>query len=169
MTYRHALLAFLAAPLAACIVVQEPAPTPMPQPRPIPEPQPQPDPQPAPGPVACEPSGPILYRETRRPLYNDAVPHQQFTIYQTGAIKKSGESGTTCLSEPQLESLRGALTAARMASAPQITCKAMPYLELRVTIDAIGSVTWKAPCSATPDAETLRGIELARAMIGVDR
>jgi hypothetical protein len=166
MQSRHALLALLALPLSACIIVQEPAPTtPAPRPRPVPQPEPQPLPQP----VVCEAAGPILYRETRRPLYNDAVPHQQFTVYQTGAVKKSGESGTTCLSEPQLNSLRGALTAARMAPEPQITCKAMPHLEIHVAIDGVGSVTWKAPCSATPDAETMRGIEIARAMIGADR
>ena len=164
MQSRTALLALLAFPLSACIIVQEPAPAPMRRP----VPQPEPDPQPKPQPVVCEASGPILYRETRRPLYNDAVPHQQFTVYQTGAIRKSGQSGTTCLSAPQLDSLRGALTAARMAPAPQITCKAMPHVELHVTIDGVGSVTWKAPCSASPDAETMRGIEIARALIGVE-
>ena len=163
MQSRTTLLAFLALPLSACIVVQEPV-QPVRQPRPAPQPEPRPEPEP----VACDASGPILYRETRRPLYNDAVPHQQFTIYQTGAVKKSGESGTTCLSEPQMNSLRGALTAARMAPEPQITCKAMPHVELRVLIDGVGSVTWKAPCSATPDAETRRGVEIARAMIGVE-
>ena len=168
MQYRNALLAFLAVPLSACIVVQEPAP-PVRQPRPVPQPQPQPEPHPRPHPVACEAGGPILYREVRRPLYNDAVPHQQFTVYQTGAVKKSGESGTTCLSEPQMNGLRDALTAARMAPEPQITCKAMPHMEIHVSIDGVGAVTWKAPCSATPDAETMRGIEIARAMIGADR
>src|SRR5688572_632499 len=145
MQSRNALLALLALPLSACIIVQEPAPAPMRRP----VPQPEPDPQPLPQPVACEAGGPVLYRETRRPLYNDAVPHQQFTVYQTGAIKKSGESGTFCLSEPQMNSLRNALTAARMAPEPQITCKAMPHMEIHVAIDGVGSVTWKAPCSAT--------------------
>jgi hypothetical protein len=167
MLYRLSLLASLALPLAACIVVQEPAPTAMPSPRPAPAPAPRPDP--APGPIACEAAGPVLYREVRRPLFNDAVPHQQFSIYQTGAVRKSGESGTTCLTGPELDTLRGALTAARMAPPPQLTCKAMPHEEIHVTIDGVGSVTWKQPCSATPDAETMRGVELARAMIGLDR
>ena len=164
MLYRLACLL----PLTACIVVQEPAPPP-----PVSPPTAQPERAPEGGeskaPIACQAQGPVLYRETRRPLFNDAVPHQQFTIYQTGAIKKSGETGTRCLSEPQLQHLRASLTTARMAPPPQMTCKAMPHQELHVFIDGVGSVTWKAPCSATPDAETMHGIELARDLIGADR
>lgn len=140
---------------AACIVVTEAAPVSAPRP-------------PAPGhvtpppaePETCRAAGPILYRETRRPLGNDAVARESLTIYQSGAFAHDRRYG--CLSEAELAELRAGLTAARLAPEPQVTCRAMPHVEITVEIDAVGAVTWRAPCSRTPDAETLRGVELAR-------
>lgn len=156
------LLASLLASISGCVVVQ-PAPPTTPSPAPVTRPTPPPPPAPA-----CEPGGDVLYRETRRPLGNDAVPRETITIYTSGAFT-GGKRGQGCLDGREVAALRATLTAARLAPRPQVTCRAMPHVEITVEIDEVGAVTWRAPCSRTPDAETMRGVELARDLVDGDR
>lgn len=155
MLYRLAALAALLS--SACIVVTEAA-------APVSPPAPGHVTPPPAAPATCRADGPVLYRETRRPLGNDAVARESLTIYRSGAFAHDQRHG--CLSGAQMAELEAGLTAARLAPEPQVTCMAMPHVEITVEIDAVGAVAWKAPCSRTADAETLRGVALARRITG---
>lgn len=163
MLYRLAALAALLS--SACIVVTEAAAPVSPGPPGHVTPRPSPSPSPPPPRAeTCRAAGPVLYRETRRPLGNDAVARESLTIYRSGAFAHDQRHG--CLSGAQMAELEAGLTAARLAPEPQVTCMAMPHVEITVEIDAVGAVAWKAPCSRTADAETLRGVALARRITG---